>query len=124
MVLGALAIGLLGACGPESPDTAVGPDPDQTAGGRPYGPGVEVGATYDYTLLTHCGIEWAQIDGVFWQTPLLDDGNANPPAGWDNPFQRGELTVIDEQTAQFRGGPDATLVFRRTELTEPPTGCA
>ena len=87
----------------------------------PYGPGVEVGQSYDYSLYTHCGIEWAQIDGAWWQTPApLDDGNANPPPGWGNPFDTGVLEIVDETTAVYRGGPDSEVEFSRTEVAESP----
>jgi hypothetical protein len=39
-------------------------------------------AARPYRLYTHCGIEWAKIDGTFWHAKHpLSDGSGNPPAG-------------------------------------------
>lgn len=80
--------------------------------GRPYG------------LYTHCGIEWAKIDGVFWRaTRPLSDGNGNPPPGWGNPFQQGTLTLTSRTTAEF-SSPAGGVTFERTERTRPPVICS
>ena len=89
----------------------------------PPGPGVEVGRTYEFSLYSHCGIEWAQIDGDWWRTTRLDTGTGNPPAGWGNPFHAGQLTLTDDDTAEF-SGPNGPIVFRRTDSTQgDPLGC-
>lgn len=89
----------------------------------PYGVGIEVGETYDYTLYTHCGIEWTRIDGVWWQTPTpLSDGNANPPSGWANPYDKGQMDIVDDSTAIYRGGP-GEVEFERTDVTDAPFVC-
>jgi hypothetical protein len=55
----------------------------------------------DFQLYTHCGVNGAMIDGVWWHlTPALSDGNGNPPVGWGNPYQSGVLQ-FDESTAIF-----------------------
>ncbi len=89
----------------------------------PYGVGVEVGETYDYVLYVHCGVRWARIDGTWWEAAPLDDGNSNPPDGWGNPYDAGSLTVVDETTAEYTGGPDVTVRFVRTDATQPPFVC-
>lgn len=90
----------------------------------PYGAGVEVGETYGYTLYTHCGIEWTRIDGVWWMATLpLSDGNANPPPGWGNPYDKGEMEIVDRSTAIYRGGP-RDVEFERTDEVEVPFACA
>ncbi len=88
----------------------------------PYGAGVVVGETYDYVMYVHCGVRWTRIDGVWWKTAPLGDG-VNPPDGWGNPYDAGTLTVIDETTAEYTGGPDVTVRFKRTDATEPPFMC-
>lgn len=82
------------------------------------GEAFRVGEEYEYTLRTYCGIEWAYVGGHWWRTEPLNDGNANPPAGWDNPSQAGRIHLEGPDTMVFTGGPD-TIVFVRTELTEP-----
>lgn len=92
-------------------------------GDPPYGLGVEVGETYDYVLYTHCGVEWAPIDGVWWQTDPLDDGNANPPSGWGNPHDAGTLTVDGDDTASYTSDTGIEVEFRRTGIIEAPFSC-
>jgi hypothetical protein len=77
---------------------------------------LEVGEDYGYSLVTHCGIEWARIGGAWWRTAPLSDGNANPPAGWGNPSQGGRLRIESDTTAVFTGGPEP-ITFERTEIT-------
>lgn len=103
--------------------SATGPAQADIDDEPPYGPGVEVGKTYDYVLYTHCGIEWARLDGVWWHANPLNDGNANPPPGWGNPYDAGELQVLDDRTATYRGGPDAEVQFERTATVEAPFAC-
>jgi len=46
-------------------------------------------------LDTHCGIHELRFRDQYYVRPsVLDDGHGNPPAGWDNPFQRGALAVF------------------------------
>lgn len=118
----------LAACGDNDaagnrPGVVEGPVQADIDNEPPYGPGAEVGASYDYVLDTHCGIEWARIDGVWWRTTPLNDGNANPPSGWGNPRDAGELLLVDDTTAVYTGGPDVEVEFKRTDLTDPPFVC-
>lgn len=120
----------LAACGDDG-DVAAGSRPEVVDGPAqadidnepPYGSGLEVGESYDYVLYTHCGIEWARIDGVWWRTAPLDDGNANPPTGWGNPYDAGELLVVDDTTAVYSGGSDVEVEFERTDIVEAPFTC-
>lgn len=85
----------------------------------PYGPGAAIDRTYDYDLYVHCGVEWARIDGDWWRTAPLNDGNANPPEGWGNPFHDGELVLTDDDSATFTG-PDGPIEFTRTDRSDSP----
>ncbi len=61
-----------------------------------------VGATSPYELYTHCGIREALIDKNYYvASPVLDDGNGNPPKGWGNPYNSGTMTVNPDKTADF-----------------------
>ena len=86
----------------------------------PYGPGVEVGETYDYVLFVHCGVRWARLDGVWWKTDLFADSDKNPPDGWGNPYDEGTMTILDERTADYVGGAEMTVRFQRTDLVDAP----
>jgi hypothetical protein len=77
-----------------------------------------------YRLYTHCGIQWARINGTFWRaTRPLSDGNGNPPPGWGNPFQDGTLTLRNGTTAEFNSAL-GSVTFKRTEGTRPPVICS
>ena len=114
---------LLTSCTTTGSNLADGPAAADLADEAPYGSGAVVGRDYDYVLLAHCGVQWTRIDGVWWETDLLDDGSGNPPEGWGNPYDAGVLTLLGENTAEYSGGPGVTIVFERTELVQPPVGC-
>jgi hypothetical protein len=50
-----------------------------------------VGATGDFTIFAHCGVQFIQLDGVTWRTRLRDDGNGNAPP-WPSDAFRGNIT--------------------------------
>lgn len=85
----------------------------------PYGPGMTIGKEYDYSLYTHCGIEFATFDGRRWRTEPLDDGSGNPPAGWGNPSQSGAVVLLTRDRAEFRGDNGETLLFEPTNERPP-----
>lgn len=92
-------------------------------GEPPYGPGVEPGETYDYVLYTQCGVEWAPVDGVWWQTDPLGVAIGSPPDGWGNPLDAGTLAVADDDTATYTSDMGIDVEFRRTDITEAPFTC-
>lgn len=62
-----------------------------------------LGREYSHDLYTHCGILETRFAGQYWvTTPELDDGMGNPPAGWNNPAQRGTIRLLSPTKAQFR----------------------
>lgn len=128
VVLSVALAAVLAGCGDESgsantPRVVEDPPKIELDGDRPYGPSVEIGKSYDYVLYTHCGIEWAPIDGVWWQADPLDDGNANPPRGWGNPYDAGRLTLDTTGAATYTSDTGIEVEFRRTEITEAPFAC-
>ena len=63
---------------------------------------VSTSSSVPYSLYTHCGIDWASIDGRWYRaSPPLSDGSGNPPAGWGNPDQQGTIQVISDTEAEF-----------------------
>lgn len=52
-----------------------------------------------FALYTHCGIHELAFEGRYYTRVggTLSDGQGNPPAGWDNPYQRGSLVVESSQ---------------------------
>lgn len=121
--IGLVALALVGGACSDGGDVVDGPAQESIDNEPPYGPGVAVGETYEYVLYVHCGVRWARIDGTWWETASLDDGNANPPRGWGNPFDAGRLRMLDDSTAEYTGGPDVTVRFVRTDVTQMPFEC-
>jgi hypothetical protein len=77
-----------------------------------------------YSLYTHCGIAWAQIDRAWWKAERpLSDGSGNPPAGWGNPYQQGTLAFLDRSTVKFASAA-GSVTFHRTDRKGPPFVCA
>jgi hypothetical protein len=79
-----------------------------------------------FSLYTHCGVhELHTADGWYERVGgVLDDGNGNPPAGWDNPEQRGTLAGSGP-TVVFRDRAGHRETFRlRPGATSPKILCA
>lgn len=74
---------------------------------------VAVGQEHRHYLYTHCGILETRFAGKFWITsPELHDGFHNPPAGWDNPEQRGTMRQLSPTEAEFRDDAGHIVLFR------------
>jgi hypothetical protein len=55
-----------------------------------------------FSVYTHCGVESAHIDGRWWHaSPPLYGKVSGPPAGWDDPYQEGTLTMESADRAVF-----------------------
>jgi hypothetical protein len=107
LVVVVLATAALGACGTESAinaGTAAGPSgsgPSATTAAQPY------------RLYTHCGIDEARIGNRYFEAVHpLSDGHGNPPAGWENPFQQGTMTLLSTSEAVFRDDAGHHVLFR------------
>lgn len=86
----------------------------------------DLGVPAPYDLLTHCGVTEAQIDNNYYvASPVLDDGNGNPPPGWGNPYDSGTITINADGTADFSdsAGHRAHFVLRPGATTRLQ-GCA
>ncbi|HEY5835160.1 hypothetical protein [Streptomyces sp.] len=69
--------------------------------------------TIPFDLYTHCGIDEARIGSAYFEaeTPL-SDGSGNPPAEWDNPTQRGTMTLKSQTEAVFSDDAGHEVKFR------------
>lgn len=83
------------------------------------------GEAVTFFVLTHCGVEYARIGDHWWRAekPLASDGGGSAPAGWDDPYQEGRLTLDSEQRAVFEAEGDEVVFLRTAGDAEPP-GCA
>ena len=112
-----------------APESATGSSPDSSAGAAAAGPAgrlvvvppVEVGVAYPFDLYTHCGISGADVGGVWFAAdqPLVQGSNG-PPAGWDDPYQRGTLTLESTEVAVFRDDAGHEVRLRAAESERPP----
>jgi hypothetical protein len=85
-----------------------------------------VAGAVPYRLYTHCGIDWENVGGNWFEAqPPISDGHGNPPAGWGNPYQDGTITMLSPARAEFRdaAGHIVILVLRRG-VTRPPYLCS
>lgn len=83
-----------------------------------------VGTRYEYGLMTHCGVDFIRFDGRWWEAqPHLDDGNGNPPDGWDNGIQEGTLTLRTEAALEFNASAGRTLQFVEVRTAPTPVIC-
>lgn len=83
---------------------------------------LKVGQTTAYDLYTHCGVLVVTINGTtYYADPPLSDGNANPPAGWGNPYDHGQITLTTATTADFSDGNGNKAHFISTPRGPAPT---
>jgi hypothetical protein len=75
----------------------------------------EPGAAYAFELYTHCGLDHlVDFDASLWAViGTADDGNGNPPEGFNNPFDEGTMTLVEGDVAEFRGQLGGVARFSR-----------
>ena len=62
------------------------------------------------------------INGTaYYADPPLSDGNANPPAGWGNPYDHGQITLTTATTADFIDGNGNKAHFTSAPRGPTPT---
>jgi hypothetical protein len=84
-----------------------------------------VGRSFDYDLLTHCGIRWAIFAGKRWITQYRGDRETHSaPEGWDQPLQQGQMQVVTEEVAVFTSEGHEPLTFRATTRQLPRLQCS
>jgi hypothetical protein len=97
------------------PGTAAAP-----AEGLSLPPSLQPGVAYPVDLYTHCGVLGLDIGGVWFAAdPPLVAAGGNPPAGWDNPDQRGTLTPLSRTEAVFADGAGHVVRLRADEAARP-----
>jgi hypothetical protein len=80
-----------------------GSPPDRTPAGR----------SVRYNLYTHCGVSEARLGNRYYMAVRpLSDGAGNPPAGWDNPYDAGTMTLVSATEAVFTDGVGHSVVFK------------
>ena len=102
-----LALAVLAGCSyfhdqEEAVKRVCGPDVEQV----PWGRGVEIGHTYSFDVLTHCGIEWAYFNSHYW----VPRKKMAVPSTWD-PIERGTMTLAEPNVAHFEGTSPGKVDF-------------
>ncbi len=66
-----------------------------------------------YNLQTHCGVDEARIDDRYFEAvhPLIDR-SGQAPAGWQDPYQAGTMTLVSTAEAVFTDHAGHRVVFR------------
>jgi hypothetical protein len=83
---------------------------------------INVGSSAPYRLYTHCGVLSASINGqTYYAEPPLTDGSGNPPSGWANPYDDGDMTLRTATTADFRDPAGNTAHFTSTPRGPTPS---
>jgi predicted small lipoprotein YifL len=68
---------------------------------EPLSPRVEPDKTYQFSLYTHCGLDFAtDFDGSFWDLEDREDQRRHV-RNIGNPGQRGTMTLVEENRARF-----------------------
>ncbi|MFN8146021.1 MAG: hypothetical protein U0R76_01035 [Candidatus Nanopelagicales bacterium] len=74
----------------------------------------------EFELYTHCGVREARVGDRYYEaTPVLDDGQGNPPPGWGRGSTVGTMTMYADGTAHFSapGGLEADFRVRPNATT-------
>jgi hypothetical protein len=66
-----------------------------------------------YDLETHCGVDEARIGNRYYEAarPLIDR-SGKAPAGWQDPYQAGTMTLVSAAEAVFTDHAGHRVVFR------------
>jgi hypothetical protein len=101
---------------PSSTESSKEPSDPPSGGGLP--------SDKQFEVYTHCGVESARIDGVWWHAkpPLYNQRQSGPPAGWGDPYQRGTLTMVSDDRAVFEA-LGQQVVFVRAPDNQPVRIC-
>jgi hypothetical protein len=69
--------------------------------------------SFPFDLLTHCGVDEAKIGDAYFEAEQPITGPAaSAPSGWDNPYQRGPMTLLSPDTAVFHDDHGHEVRFR------------
>jgi hypothetical protein len=118
VALAALAVGLLTGCGGDGGDGHGGGEAERGS------PAAAEGDARSWNLSTHCGIEWIVVDGTWYQAERrLSNGSGSPPEGWDDPVQKGLLTVTETKAIFTDDSGHEVSFLPRPGQTSSPVGC-
>ena len=80
--------------------------------------GVEVGVSYPFNLLTHCGIEWAYFGGRYW----VPEPKAEAPSDWAS-IEAGTMVLERAGVAIFEANEGGGARFVPARASYRPPAC-
>lgn len=115
LVLCTIAVAsVLTACADEQPTNA-----DMIAYAESAPP---MGEAVRFFIYTHCGVESLRVDGRWWRAVETLPGGGEPgepPDGWGDPYQEGELTLNSKDSITFETkGEEVDFVPSEDEPTK------
>jgi hypothetical protein len=85
----------------------------------PCGRGIEQGVGYHFNLQTHCGVEWAYVNGRFWvPKPKVDK-----PSDWEG-IEAGTMVLERRGVAVFEATKGGRARFVPASASYYPPTCA
>ena len=85
----------------------------------PCAAGVEEGSVYRFNVLTHCGIEWAYLDGRYW----VPERRVDPPSHWAA-IEGGTIVRAEPGLAVFEADDGGGARFVPAPRAFRPKPCA
>lgn len=85
----------------------------------PCAAGVDQGVEYRFNLLTHCGIEWAYLDGRYW----VPERRVDPPSDWAA-IEAGTVVLAEPDLAVFEADQGGGARFVPGPRAFRPKPCA
>jgi len=112
------------------PPPASNQSPTRLPSGRftyyPHSARVAQRVTYQFTLLTHCGLGYPtgpDFDGSFWDPVGSTLAFGNPPPGVTSPLDTGFIVLTSGNTAQFHSSLGSVFSFSRHEGNRTSGSC-
>lgn len=85
----------------------------------------EFGTPYPYRLSTHCGLARALVDfdGSFWAFDPAAAGGAEPPPGFEDPIDDGQVTLLTPERASYTSSGGRVVFLARQPGTVELVPC-
>lgn len=85
----------------------------------------ELGRLYPYRLTTHCGLARALVDfdGSFWIFDPAVTGDEEAPAGYEEPFDHGQITLLTADRASYSSSGGRIVMLARQPGTRDLVPC-
>jgi hypothetical protein len=80
---------------------------------KPTSAPVETSVPYEFTIHTHCGLDWSvDFDGSFWDL-VGEDPDDFSRDDFDDPSDDGVMVLVNRELAEFTSSKGTTVAFVR-----------